>query len=118
MPEGHDDDLVRVHDMLEAAQKIRKYVAEHSRQSFDDDEILQLALRYLVQIIGEAAYHVSRERKARYPEIPWTLVTGMRHHLVHGYSDVDLDILWVAVTENVPKLVSDLEKLLDEEFGS
>lgn len=117
MPEGHDD-FVRVHDMLEAAQKIREFVTGCTRESFDNDEFLQLALRYLVLTVGEAAYHVSRERRDRYPEIPWALITGMRHHLVHGYSEVDLNILWVAVTENVPRLVRELEKLLDEYFAS
>ena len=42
----------------------------------------------------------------------------MRHHIVHAYSDVDLNVLWVAVTENVPQLNSDLANLLDEEVCS
>ncbi|MDE2819071.1 MAG: DUF86 domain-containing protein [Chloroflexota bacterium] len=104
--------------MLEAAQKIRDLVDGRSRQSFDDNELLQLALRYLVLVVGEAAYHVSRKRKARYPGIPWAKIIGMRHHLVHGYSDVDLNVLWIAATENVPPLIADLTKLMDEEFGS
>lgn len=118
MQEGRDSDLVRLRDMLEAAKKIRKFVAGHTRQSFDDNELLQLALQHLVQIVGEAAYKVSTKLKARNPRIPWALITGMRHHLVHAYSDVDLDVLWVAVTENVPPLISDLEKIIDEESGT
>ena len=116
MKKGLNDGLVRLRDMLDAAKKVRRYVAGHSRKSFDDDELLQLAMQHLVQIVGEAAYKVSRERKAKHPDIPWALVTGMRHHLVHGYSDVDLAVLWVAVTENVPQLISELEKLLGEDF--
>lgn len=117
MPKRRDEDLVRIHDMLEAAQKASDLVARKSRASFNEDEVLQLALRYLVLIIGEAAYHVSHELRARYPKIPWALIIGMRHHLVHGYSAVDLNILWVAVSENVPQLISDLEIILHEEFG-
>ena len=96
MQEENPDDLVRLHDMLEAAQKIRDILARESRESFDVNEVLQLALRYLVLIIGEAAYHVSRVRRTRYPVIPWAQIIGMRHHLVHGYSAVDLNILWTA----------------------
>ena len=117
MPRDRDDDLVRLRDMLEAAEKICHFVAGHSRQSFDDNELLQLALQHLVQIVGEAAYKVSGERKSRYPGIPWALIIGMRHHLVHAYSEVDLNVLWIAVTENVPQLISDLKRQLDEEFG-
>ncbi len=117
MPKRSDEDLVRVHDMLEAAQKVSDLVARKSRASLDENEVLQLALRYLVLIIGEAAYHVSHELRARYPKTPWALIIGMRHHLVHGYSAVDLNILWVAVSENVPQLISDLENILHEEFG-
>ena len=117
MQEENPDDLVRLHDMLEAAQKIRDLVARESRESFDENEVLQLALRYLVLIIGEAAYHVSRERRARYPGIPWAQIIGMRHHLVHGYSAVDLNILWVAVSENTPQLIAELEQILREDFG-
>ena len=103
--------------MLEAARKINELVDGCSRQTFDDNEVLQLALRYLVQIIGEAAYHVTKERKMRYPGIPWVQIIGMRHHLVHGYSAIDQNVLWVAATENVPPLMTDLEKLMNEEFG-
>ena len=118
MRKGHDSDVVRLRDMLEAAKKIRQFLAGHNRKSFDDNEMLQLALQHLLQIVGEAAYKVSAGRKAKYPRIPWPLITGMRHHIVHAYSDVDLNVLWVAVTENVPQLISDLENVLDEEIGS
>ena len=117
MQEENPDDLVRLHDMLEAAQKIRDLVARESRTSFDENEVLQLALRYLVLIIGEAAYHLLRERRARYPGIPWAQIIGMRHHLVHGYSAVDLNILWTAVSENTPQLIAELEHILREDFG-
>ena len=117
MRKGHDSDAVRLRDMLEAAKKVRHFLVGHTRQSFYDNELLQLALQHLVQIVGEAAYNVSAARKAKHPRIPWPLITGMRHHIVHAYADVDLDVLWVAVTENIPQLITDLENLLDEEFG-
>ena len=113
----HDNDRVRVHDMLEAAQKIQRLMAGCSRQAYDDDETLQLALRYLVLMAGEAAYNVSPDLRERNPEIPWAQIIGMRHRLVHGYSAVDLNILWIAATENVPRLISDLEKLIQEDIG-
>jgi len=103
--------------MLEAAHKIQGLLAGCSRQAFDDDETLQLALRYLVLMVGEAAYNVSPELRARNSEIPWAQIIGMRHRLVHGYSAVDLNVLWIAATENVPRLISDLVKLIQEDLG-
>lgn len=117
MQKSHDDDFVRIHDMLEAALKIRNLAAGRSRQSLGENEVVQLAFRYLVLIVGEAAYHVSRERKARYSMIPWAQIIGMRHHLVHGYSAVDIDVLWVAINDDIPTLINDLKKLLNEDFG-
>ena len=65
MRKGHDSHVVRLRDMLEAAKKIRQFLAGHNRKSFDDNEMLHLALQHLLQIVGEAAYKVTAERKAK-----------------------------------------------------
>ena len=57
-----------------------------------------------LQIIGEAARRLSQEFRDRHAEIPWRLVIGMRHHLVHGYFDIDPDIVWEAITGRIPDL--------------
>ena len=118
MRKDRESDAHRLRDMLEAAKKIRHYAAGKPRQHFDDDELLQLALRYLVQVIGEAAYHISAELKDQNRDIPWQQITGMRHHLVHGYSDIDIEVLWIAATKNVPELMPILEQMLENESTS
>lgn len=53
---------------------------------------------------AKPAASLSEEFRSRHPHVPWRAITGMRHHLVHGYFDIDPDIVWVAVTERIPDL--------------
>jgi uncharacterized protein with HEPN domain len=48
----------------------------------------------------------------KYPELPWLQMIGLRNRLIHGYDNVDFDILWVIVTQDLPKLISQLETIL------
>ncbi|MGQ0716074.1 MAG: HepT-like ribonuclease domain-containing protein [Pseudonocardiales bacterium] len=107
-------DAERVADMLEAAEKLEEQGSK-GRSRFDQDEIVQLALVHLVQIIGEAASRVSDDLRERHPEIPWRHVVGMRNRVVHGYFEVDLDLLWDVVTLDIPKLRAQLAAIPDEE---
>ena len=105
-------DLVYVGHMLDMARKAVDKTAGVSRQSYDGDENLRLALTHLVQVIGEAARHVSREFADAHPEISWTEIIGMRHKVVHDYLGVDEDIVWQVVIEDLPTLVAALQPLV------
>ena len=88
----------RFYDMLEAITRIEKY-AERGKQAFVSDELIQTYVVHNLQILGEAAAKVPVELQAQYPELPWSKMIGMRNVLVHGYFNIDLDIVW-AVVEN------------------
>ena len=105
------DDLVYISHMLDSSYKARDKIEGKTREDYDEDENLRLALGYLVQIIGEAASQVSRPFRLAHPEIPWKGVIGTRHHVVHDYLDVDYDIIWNAVTLHLPPLILSLEKI-------
>lgn len=89
-------------DILDAIAGIEKYLS--TRESFDSDERTQAWMVSRLQIIGEASRHLSQAFRDRHAEVPWRLVIGMRHHLVHGYFDVDPDIVWAAISERIPEL--------------
>lgn len=74
------------------------------RASFDDDWVLQNAVIRELEVLGEAAGRVSPSFVAKHSEIPWREITGIRHKLIHGYVEVDLDIVWRTATENVPHI--------------
>lgn len=109
------DDQTRLRHIRDAAKKVIAYAAETDRESLSEDEMRLLALVRLVEIIGEASARLSDDLKARHTAIPWTAIVGMRHRLVHAYFDIDLDVLWNTVTVAVPELLTDIERILDEE---
>ncbi|CDM67176.1 HepT-like ribonuclease domain-containing protein [Pyrinomonas methylaliphatogenes] len=109
------DDLIYIGHMLDMAREARNLVEGRERADYDQDKALRYALAHLLQIIGEAARHVSPEMRARHAHIPWRAITGMRHKIVHDYMFVDEDIVWKTVTEELAPLVADLERIILEE---
>jgi len=109
------DDLVRLRHMLDAAEKAKGFAEDRNRANLDSDEIFALALVRLLEIIGEAARGVSVGFRERHPEIPWAEIAGTRDRLIHGYFDVDLDIVWGIVTRDLPPLIAQLEEIIKEE---
>lgn len=68
-----------------------------------------------IEIIGEAAYQLSAATREQMPDIPWEDIIGMRHRLVHACFDINLDILWNTVVEDLPLLIKALQQALEEE---
>jgi uncharacterized protein with HEPN domain len=97
-------------DMLDAIAGIERYLT--TRAEFDADERTQAWMVSRLQIVGEACRHLSDSFRARHADVPWRLIIGMRHHLVHGYFDIDPDVVWLAVAERIPELRRDLERIV------
>jgi uncharacterized protein with HEPN domain len=108
------DDHARLRHMLDASNKVIQFVRNENRESLDEDEKLALALVRLIEIIGEAASKISREKQAALSQIPWKEVIGMRNRIVHAYFDIDLDIVWDTATINIPALAQELESVLSQ----
>ena len=100
----------RLRHMLDAARKAAQFVQGKTRADLDRDEMLMLALVRLLEVIGEAATGVTDDIRQRTSQIPWREISGTRHRLVHGYFDVDLDIVWEIVTHDLPSLIAELER--------
>ncbi len=98
--------------MLDAAKKARAFAAGKKREDLDKDEMLTLALIKCIEIIGEAASKVSNECERDCPNIPWDDIIGMRNRLIHAYFDINSNILWKTVTEELQPLVDELEQVL------
>ena len=96
-------DRKRLLDILEAIDKVDAQ-SDVERKEFDTHELLQVWFVHYLQIIGEAASRLSDDFRARHAEVPWGQLIGMRHILVHGYFEVDLDIVWNAVKNDIVKL--------------
>ena len=108
------DDQFRLRHMLDHAREAVVMIEDRTRADLDRNRMLELALVRLVEIIGEAATRIGHECQARYPNIPWPHVIGTRHRLAHGYDKVDLDVLWDTVTEDLPPLIAELERIVGQ----
>lgn len=106
------DDNVRIRHILDAASEAVDLTKDCSRSDLDTDRKLNLSLVRLLEIIGEAARGVSDEFRQVNPDLPWKSMIGMRDRLVHGYFDVNLDVVWETVTDDLPPLVNQLKKIV------
>jgi uncharacterized protein with HEPN domain len=106
-----NEDRVRVQHMIEAAETVATFVAGRQRSDLETDQMLLFALVRAIEIIGEAASKVSQETRSAENQIPWKAVIGMRNRLIHAYFEIDSDILWVAATQEVPALLTQLRVL-------
>ena len=100
--------------MLDAARKAREFTAGQRKEDLVENEQLRLAVVRLIEIIGEAAGRVELETRQRAAHIPWPAIVSMRNRLIHAYFDVDLDRVWETVTDDLPPLMAQLERLLAE----
>ncbi len=108
------DDRIRLQHMADAARECLDFARHKQRKDLDENRQLTLALIKEIEIIGEAAYQVSEETRRSLPLLPWEDMVGMRHRLVHAYFDINLDILWQTVQEDIPSLLRILENILKE----
>jgi uncharacterized protein with HEPN domain len=106
------DDAIRLRHMIEAAQRAQEFMAGRQRADLDKDAMLLFAVVQAVQIVGEAASKISAETRSAAPSVPWVRITGMRNRLVHAYADIDRDVVWKTVSEEIPALLLQLQSLL------
>ena len=109
------DDLVRLRHMLDAAQEAIEFAKGRSREDLEAERMLNLSLVRLLEIIGEAARAISPSCCEAHQNIAWKKMVGMRDRMVHGYFDINLDIVWQTVTEDLPALIAQLEEIIPRE---
>lgn len=98
--------------MLDHAIETVAIAAAHTRADLDTDRKLNLALARLVEIIGEAAARVSPESQEKLSGIPWSEIIAMRNRMIHGYDQVDFDILWDVIELHLPPLIEQLRSIV------
>jgi uncharacterized protein with HEPN domain len=103
--------IFRLQDMLDAARKIQAYINGMTFEQFKKDEKTFDAVIRQLSIIGEASSQVPEEIASLAPEIPWSLIRGMRNILVHQYFGVDARLVWKTARKNLPELCSHLMEL-------
>lgn len=108
------DDDVRLRHMLNAAEKAQAFMQDRSREDLDSDPMLLLAVVKTIEIVGEAAARVTKERQTAIPEIPWPQIVSMRNRLIHAYFDINTQVVWKTVIEDLPPLIQQLQAAIYE----
>jgi uncharacterized protein with HEPN domain len=102
-------------DMRMAAEKVLRYTQGADLAHFVDDEKTFDAVVRNLEIIGEAAKHVSAEVQERYAGVEWRSIAGLRDIVAHEYFGIDEDILWDIVVNQVPELLGQVRAILKQE---
>lgn len=106
-------DSDRLGDILQAIEKIERYTVG-GKQTFKQDNLIQSAVLHQIVVIGEAARAMSIELREGNSDVPWAEMVAMRNILVHRYYEVNLDITWLVVERELPKLKGKIEAILQK----
>jgi uncharacterized protein with HEPN domain len=106
-------DRERLEDILAAIAQIEQYTLE-GKSAFDRERLLQDGVIHQIVIIGEAVRPISSELREQKADLPWAAIVAMRNILVHRYYEVNLEIVWLVVEQNLPDIKRQIEAILQE----
>jgi uncharacterized protein with HEPN domain len=105
------EDRLLVQDVLDAVTEVID-TTPSNRADFDANKLVQSHVLRHIQIIGEACWRISQPVKDQHPQVPWRLIAGMRHVLVHDYFQVNWDRVYDTARNHVPMLKGQLDAVL------
>lgn len=98
-------------DILLAISRIQQYTHQVTFDMFCQNFMLAEACLYNLQLMGEAVGRLPNEIKEAYPQVPWTLIKGVRNRLIHAYFGTDLMVVWRIIQEELPSLEAEIESI-------
>lgn len=102
-------------DMLAAARRARRFAEGMTYAEFERSDLHQNAVFKSLEVVGEAASRVSEATTNSHTGIPWREIVGLRNRIVHAYFDIDIEVVWRIVQEDLPALIAQLENLVPPE---
>ncbi|MDD2793827.1 MAG: DUF86 domain-containing protein [Sediminibacterium sp.] len=109
---GKIGDKQRLLHILESISEIENYISGANFDTFLQNSMMRFATVKQIEIIGEASNSITEETKARFDEIQWRQIIGLRHILVHEYFGVDNNLIWQIIANDIPDLKQDIIKIL------
>ncbi|MGB8646929.1 MAG: DUF86 domain-containing protein [Anaerolineae bacterium] len=101
-----------LHDIVEYSNKAMQFIQGIDFAAFQEDEEKTFAVVRALEVVGEAASHIPASLRDKYPQIPWSRVTGMRNKIIHDYFGVDAEVVWKTVREDLPRLQEQVAEML------
>lgn len=107
-------DKQRIQKICEYAEKLLTHINQNdiSKESLLNNYALQWLVTTPLYNIGEQVYALSDEYKIMHSDIPWSMISGLRHRLVHNYDGTNWNIIAEVVFEEIPILLDQLKKLI------
>jgi uncharacterized protein with HEPN domain len=109
------EDRVRLRHMAEAAESAVQFIVGRQRPALGEDRVLLFARVHTIEVLGEAASKISEETRATHTGIPWRAIIGMRNRLIHAYFEINTEIVWQTVTQEIPALLPQLRALATDQ---
>ena len=100
--------------MLQAIERIRRYTKGKNFDDFIADDMMYYAVVKNIEILGEASNMLTEEFRTQHPQTPWKQVNSMRNYIVHEYFQVDNNVVWDVVTNDLPLLELQVKQYLTE----
>jgi len=117
LPSPERDERLYVADMLQFCERAIAYTSGRSLDAMLAEPMRYDATLRNLELIGEAATHVSAELRALAPGVPWRQVIGTRNRVAHAYLGIEADTVWLIVTQHLPTLRDELRALLNRLGG-
>jgi uncharacterized protein with HEPN domain len=104
----------RLRHMREAADRILRYTQGMTEAEFRAASQVADACVWNLTVFGEAAKFIPEDVVQTYPQIPWAQIRGIRNRIVHAYDEIDLEIIWNVVCNELPPLVAMLDHIMED----
>jgi len=108
-------DKGRLEHILESIDNIVEFTNGISYNDLSTDKLLNFAVIKNLEIIGEASYKITKDFKAKHPEVEWRLIIDLRHVLVHGYYKIKQEVIWDIIQRDLMPLREQIQTLYDNE---
>ena len=100
-----------------ALNRIQIYTKGVTAKKFKKNLLLQDGVYRQLEIVGEAASKLNRITRKKIGELPWNDIVALRNRFIHEYFGVDIETVWVILSEDLPPLRAAIESYLDSEPG-
>ena len=110
---GKIPDKVRLQHFLDAIQNIENFSSDKTKDDFYNDLMYRFSVERQLEIIGEATNNISSSLQELHPNVPWQKIISFRNFLAHEYFGLDLELIWGIVTDNLPQLKKDVQKIVE-----